>query len=277
MAEKTSIYQRYSDEVARLSIITIQTGTPPDDLTNYGPEVLVDDNPARLAKIESETGAWQFEFPAKQIIEVVGLIHHDFDEGADVKIQGNATAAWGAPAFSASIIVPAWLGVGSRRWPINPWLDLTEQAGYDATGFKFWRLVITGNSQDLQLGQVWFGLLKRRLDDDIQWDYIKTSNKRIIENKTAFGVSTIYARGTTEWKLEGGHLMSDVLQASLEEQWYDVDGRSHPWLLVPDGLTNRCYFVRYADTMRAVTHQVDDVHSHQFRVEEVARGLRPGE
>lgn len=273
---RTSIYQRYSDQVAKLATITIETGTPPVDLTNYGPQVLVDDNPARVAKIDSTTGAWLFTFLAAQRVDLIGLIHHDFDAGGNVRIQGNAINTWGAPSLNALITIPPWLGVGSR-WPLNPWLDLTGVAGYTTTGYQFWRLIITSNSQNLQLGQVWLSPTIRLLDDDLQWEYVQTPSKRVIENRTAFGVSTIYSRGTTEWKLQGGHLMSDALQALLEEQWYDVDGRSNPWLLVPNGDVNRCYFVRYADTMRGVTHIVDDVHSHQFNVEEVSRGLRPGE
>jgi len=278
MSEASAIYQRYSDEVGRLATITIETGVDPGD-PNYGPATLVDDNPAKVAKIDSTTGAWLFSYAAKQPVAIVALIHHAFDAGADVKIQGNATDDWlgsPGPAFEASLTIPAWLGTGAGRWPVNPWLDLTAQPGYDATGFQYWRLVITGNSQNLQLGQVWFGSAIRRLDPDLRWDFVRTRDKPIIENKTAFGVSTIYARGTTRWQLQGDHRVTDALEADLDTQWFEADGRAYPWLLVPDGLENRCALVRWAETNRAVTKHFLDVHDHRFVAEEVARGLRPG-
>lgn len=278
MSADSAIYQRHSDEVARLATITIETGVDPGD-SNYGPASLVDDNPAKVAKIDSTTGAWLFAYAAKQPIQIVALIHHDFDAGADVKIQGNATDDWTGspgPAFEASIVIPPWLGASPRRWPVNPWLDLTAQPGYDATGFQYWRLVITGNSQNLQLGQVWFGETIRRLDPDLQWNFVRSRETPLIENATAFGVATFYGRGTTRWRLEGDHRMTEALETALNEASFDTDGRVYPWLLVPDGLENRCYFVRWAETTRAVTKYFLDVYDQRFVVQEVSRGLRPG-
>lgn len=271
-----AVWHKYSDEVAKLATISIETGTPPDDLVNYGPNSLVDDNPARVAKIESTTGAWLFSYAAKQIIQDIGLIHHDFDAGANVKIQGNATNSWGTPAFSASITIPAWRGVGLRRWPTNPWLNLTTQVGYDATGFKFWRLVITGNSQNLQLGQVSFNQTLRRLDPDLAWNFQRILQKRYIENLTSYGVSTVYSRGTNEWRLDATHRMTDAMELSMVDQWFDNDGHAYPWMFVPVDGTNECFFVRWVAFERSHNILERGIIDHKFSVQEVSRGLRPG-
>jgi hypothetical protein len=271
-----AIWQKYSDNVAKDATITIQTGTPPSDLTNYGPEILVDDNPAKMAKIESTTGAWLFAYASKQIVEAIALIHHDFDAGADVKIQGNATDSWGAPTFSASITIPAWLGVGAGRWPVNAFLDLRTLPGYDATGFKYWRLVITSNSQNIQMGQIWLTDDVRPVEPGLGWDFQRVLQKRYIENQTAYGVKTIYSRGTNLWMLEAPHRMDDDDNAEMIDQWFDNDGRAYPWLFVPDSDVNDCYFVRWAGDSRIMRTLEADVVDHRFAIEEVARGLRPG-
>jgi hypothetical protein len=54
MASSQSIYQLYTDEIARSATITIETGVDPGD-TNYAPASLVDENPAKVAKIDSTT------------------------------------------------------------------------------------------------------------------------------------------------------------------------------------------------------------------------------
>lgn len=72
-----TIYQRLSDEVARnATSITIHTGGVSPEDENYGPDNLVDENPAKVAKIEATTGAWLFSYNAKQPIELAALIHH---------------------------------------------------------------------------------------------------------------------------------------------------------------------------------------------------------
>jgi hypothetical protein len=64
-----TIYNRIEDEVARLAEITIGTGTTPSD--PYGPEALVDENPALVAKIDSTTGRWVFQYDSPQRIDIV--------------------------------------------------------------------------------------------------------------------------------------------------------------------------------------------------------------
>jgi hypothetical protein len=275
------IYQRWSDNVARAATITIDTGADPLD-SHYGPAVLVDDNPAKVAKIDSTTGAWLFDFGAAKRVDLVGLIHHSFDAGADVTLQATNDVADFAtsppsPPFSASIVVPTWLGSGSGRWPVNPWLDLTAQAGYLASGWRYWRLLVVGNSQNLQLGQIWMSPTIRRFDPDVQWGVQRGQQRSLVQSRTAFGVDTIYARGTLRWSQSGQlRMTTDVYAADLETQWQDVEGRAKPWLLVPDGEVNVCYFVRWAGLDLQTQWAAPAIRDRQIQVEEVARGLRPG-
>jgi hypothetical protein len=295
-----TIYTHYSDEVARLAdTIEIENDTSPslsggDD---YAPEVLVDDNPAKVAKINETdggspavglvSGAWIFSYSAPQPIAVAGLIHHSFDEtesvspgspAPSVRLEGNSTSDFSNPEFSAAFTIPPWLGTGTGRWPQNPWLNLTEQSGYTAEGFQFWRLVIENNSQNIQLGQVVFGSTLRQFDPDLRWGLRINADKPQIENRTSFGVSTIYARGTTIWNQEADILLTDDMRDALEAHWYDVEGRARPWLLIPSGPGDptRCYLVRYTMTEIAEQWQTHETFSKRLQFQEVGRGLRPG-
>jgi hypothetical protein len=275
-----AMYSQVSDEVSRLATISIQTGTDPGD-PNYEPTSLVDENPAKAAKIASTTGAWLFTFASAQRIDLASLIHHDFDAGVSVHLQGNASNSWGSPTLDAAFTIPAWLGSGTSRWPVNPWLDLTTVPGYSTSGFQYWRLVITSNSQNLALGQTWFASLKRQLNPDLRWEFQRSIDKPIIENQTAWKVSTIYSRKTAIWSLDGDHLMDDALRDSLYAQFYDVDGRAHPWLFIPDAEVNASYLVRWKNPTRGpIKYSMGDSTTNlaqdHFAIEEVSRGMRLG-
>jgi hypothetical protein len=277
MASSQSIYQLYTDEIARSATITIETGVDPGD-TNYAPASLVDENPAKVAKIDSTTGAWLFDHGSAVDLQLVALIHHNFDAGANVKIQRDATNSWGAPSFEQAFTIPTWLGSGESRWPVNPWLDLTSDAQYDAGGWRYTRIVVTSNSQNLQLGEVWLGSTIRRLTPGIRYGFEKRFSRPLIENRTAYGVSTIYTRGTRIWRLGGDRRLSTGQIAALEAHWENVEGRVRPWLFIPDSITNEsgAYLVRYQDTDLGETFGEWQGLDQRFVIEEVGRGLRPG-
>ena len=273
--DRSGIYQYYTDNKGLNATFSIQLGTDPGD-PNYAADKLKDGNPARPAKIDSPTGAWMADLGTAYAIENTMLIHHTFDEGVLCLIQASDVPNnWGSPLFEAQITIPAWYGVGTGRWPVNPWLDLTEEPGWDAGGWQFWRLYVESNSQNLQLGQWLLHTPTRRLSNDLAWGFKKTTLKRQIENRTSFGVVTIYARGTNEVTIEGDHRMELVLANDVDLQFFNTEGRARSWGFVPDGSKNESFFGRWATQSREVTRQ--EAHfEHHFVFEETSRGLRFG-
>lgn len=269
----SAIYQRPGENVAQTATITIETGTDPGD-DNYGPDVLVDGNPAQVAKINSTTGAWLFDFGSAVQISLIALIHHCFAAGTDVKIQGNATNNWGTPSFEASITIPTWLGRTLSPWPVNPFRDLTGLSGLGA--YRYWRLVITGNDQNLQLGQVWMATTIRTFDRNYKWSYSQTTQSPAIRNRTAFGVDTIYARGTHRYRFTADQLPTSAFAAELRTTWIEGNGFASSWLFIPNPTVNEAFFVRWSGDTLALQHIFPNIFSQRLDIEEVSRGLRPG-
>lgn len=269
------LYQKYADNVAPLATITAPTGTVAS--APYGLTALVDDNPAKLFKFTTTSGSLQFAYVAKQPLQNVGLIHSNCDAGLTVQIMGDNAANWAAPAFSANITIPTWLATGTTRaWPINPWLDLEVQPGYSALGFFYWLLKFGTNSQAIQLGLPWLGATNRRLSPNIQWGTKPVEDKPAIENVTNARVSTIYSYGTSLWENEGDVRHTDAQRTAIREQWYDVDGRRLPFLLVPDGTKNVCYLVRWKTTSQEMQENFVNHTTMHLAFQELSRGLRPG-
>jgi len=283
-----TIYTLYTDEVARLASIIIENDTTPSlsGGADYGPLALVDDNPAKVAKInETSSGApavglvtngWVFAYPAKQPIELAALIHTTAT--GVVLLEGNHTPDFTAPAFSAAFALPPVLGTGDGRWPQNPYMVLSDKPGYDPAGFEYWRLEFIDQPQNIVVGEVRFHPAYYQFDPDLRWGLSVRSDKPQLESRTGFGVSTIYARGTTLWTQEADILLTDEMRAALETHWYDVEGRLRPWVIVPSGpiRADRAYLVRYAITEEAVRWDRPEITAQRLQFQEVGRGLRPG-
>jgi hypothetical protein len=267
---------RRSDNVALNATPSISAGTDPLD-SNYAATSLIDENPAKVAKILSTTGAWLLDFGSAQRVDLVALIHHNFDAGANVVIQANSSDSWGAPAFSCAITIPAWLGTGTGRWPVNPFKELVTATGYSSTGWRYWRILVTGNSQNLQLGQVILCSTIRTLDPNFDRGFSEIRKKPLIENKTSFLVSTIYILHTIIWLMTFfWNIAEDAIRNEIQAHWEDAGGRAYPWLFIPNGLENKCFYVRYTTTEEQMQRNYTNISKFTCSVEEAARGLRPG-
>lgn len=270
-----ALYSHYSDELARQAEITIETGTAED---TYGVERLVDDNPAHLFKANEDQVALQFTFAEKTVIGLLALIHSTLESDDEVVLEADDAADWVTPAFSAAFAQTGWVGAGVTRWPHNSWMRPDQEAGYDPTGYLNYRLTFgldTPLAQNLQLGQI-------RMHPTARSIYFDRGARRMrdkpnIENRTAFRVSTIYPRGTTLYSKSLAISALDSTQVvALETQWEDVDGRTYPWLWIPDASDPRCYLVRHQTTQEEFERVVRATSVRPLQIEEVGRGLRPG-
>jgi hypothetical protein len=277
MASVNLIYQKRSDEVARNATVTVSNPSADPD---YGEANLTDEYPAKLCKIEAVTGWIKLEYPAKQVIQLLALIHTTLDAGLTVYVEGNDTDTWATPSFRAPLVIPAWLGAGPTRWPVNPWVDLTAVTptlgAYDPTGFVFWRVNFSGtNSQDIHVGELWAGQTIRRMSPNISWGVKPRRTSLNIEHQTPWKVSTIYPRLSNIWSERGEVEATATLRTALKAHWDDVDGRSYPFLIVPDGTENDARLVRYETTEEEMELNFGSSKMNLSYVE-VARGLRPG-
>ena len=262
------VYGHYSDNVAPNATITIQSGTL---ASGYTAEAIADNNPAKPSILTGTTGAWQFAFAAAQRVDAVFLPMHNLNAGLEVRIQGHASAAWGAPSFNQAITIPTYR---EDAFPVGSWLDLTDKAGYLVGGYQYWRLVVVGvNSAPVAIGEFGLVRVKRVMDPNISWGVMEGEERKIVEHQTDYGVSTIYDLGVTKRRLTGDVDATDTMKAALRSWWRDARGRSNPFYIAPDGTVNDGLMVRFADTKLDVQLQQIDRNSINLGFEEVSRGL----
>lgn len=278
-----TILTSYQDEVGRLATVTIDIGTDPGD-DNYGPAVLVNDIPAQMAKINSTSGAWRLAYGAPQPVTFAALLHSNLDAGLDVVLQASAGGSPWTTDFEAPFVIPTWYAAGTtRKWPIQPWIDLTTQSGYNPSGYANYRLYVRGtNSENLQVGGLKLYSDHLRLTYDFREGLARTTRKPTITHRTAWQIATRYSRLTAIWSAEGNLLIPTSQLDELDAHFFENDGEAQPFVIVPNGLRNRCYFVTRSDgvqrdVVRFYREDLDEEWcEYPLSVVEVGRGVRPG-
>lgn len=261
------IYGRYSDNVVPSATLAVESGTGDPDYpaANLGDRVV-----AIPAQLSTTTGAWKLSYGVAQRIDVVAIPHHNLAAGLEVRFQGNAADAWGAPTLNALITIPAYRG---DSFPGGAWLDLTGVAGYSVAGFQYWRLVIVGvNTAAVKVGELVCLSQKRTLNPNISWGANRKDERPIIENVTDYLVSTIYDLGVTRRSIAGELDTTDVGLADVRTWWEDARGRARPFLLIPDESVNEAWFVRWEGDLNP-TLVLTDRNTIPLNFQEVSRGL----
>lgn len=263
-----ALYGRWSDNVApNATAINVGSGTEDPDYpaANLNNQIL-----AMPAKLTTTTGAWVFTFAAQQRIDLVAIPHHNLTAGLEVRIQGNATDNWGSPSLNTTITIPAYRGDG---FPPGAWKDLTGVSGYTTAGYQYWRLVVVGvNAAAVAISELFLISQKRTMNPNISWGVRMTEERPIIENRSDFGVSTIYDLGVTFRKLAGDMDTTDAGRDLIRTLFQDCRGRARQFFLVPDEDVNDAWIVRWANGFDP-TLQITNRNTIPLAFDEVSRGL----
>lgn len=268
------VYAHASDNVSPVSTgggtaWVVNTGTGDAD-PRYQPTSLADLLPGLPAKLTTTTGSWVRDFGSAGRVDWVMLPHHNLTAGLEVRIQGNATNSWGTPTLNAAIVIPTYR---EDRLPVGSWLDLTVQAGYTVSGFRYWRLVVVGtNGAAVQVGEFPLLRVKRTLNPNIEWEAHTPEDRRDTYHETNHGVETVYDRGVSIRRLEGDLDTTDAGLAAVKSWWRDAPGRGRPVYIVPDEDLNEAYMARFQNTIDP-TLVINDRNRMRLQWRECSRGL----
>lgn len=265
------LYSLPADQVADDATISVETGTA---VTGYPATALADGNLAKPAKLAETSGAWLFTFGAAQRVDWVALGPHNFDAGATVVVQGNASDSWGSPTLDTTITIPA---DDADDRAVCAWKDLTGVTGYTTDGFQYWRIGVTStNSAALALGEVWLSALARTvagaMGHNYKWDFDVAETRRVIEHETEYGVSTVYDLQTRQRTFRADLRVSDSGLAAWATWHRAMKGRVSPTVWIPDTTVNEAWWVRQALGW-SVRRRFTNLNELTFTLEELSHGL----
>lgn len=259
------LFQKPTDNIAAAGTVAVTSGT---EDTAYPAANLVDLNPAKPAKLTTTTGAWRWDFGSAVNVDFVAIIHHNLDAGLNVRIQGNAADAWGAPTIDQAITIPTYR---SDEFPVNPFKDLT---GIAPRSFRYWRLVIVGvNSAAVQIGEVWISATKRTLAVNIRWNYEENDDQPLIEHLTDFHVRTVYTYGVSIRRFVAQLTTTNAGALEIYDWWRSCRGRAHPMLIALDADVNDCMMARFNMSFLKSNREFTDYNPIDLDLLEVSRGL----
>lgn len=146
--------------VARSSWNVAATGalTQQDGVANalYPVSRAVDRDPATATKsTTTDDYALQWDWTLPQRVDGVWIPMYNMPAGTVVHFQLDAGASWAgspatAPTVDATVTVPAYGG----DLPRGLFLNITEAAGYSASGFRYGRLYVPNPSQVTAIGEI---------------------------------------------------------------------------------------------------------------------------
>lgn len=236
----TVFYQYPSDNVAgAYSTIGVNTGSEDPD---YPAANLVDGRPGRPAKLTTGDGSWVLDFGAPQRIDLVALGPHNL---AAATLEGHSANVWTAPDFAADFVIEAPSADGHSR---NAWLDLTQVPYYSASGFRYWRLVVSTGSggPDAAVGEVWLSAALRTMPRAYALGFTVSEVAPSILHRTEFLVPMVYALGSRERRLALTFRLTEAGAATLREWYRAMQGPGLTGLFVPDAAVNDAWWVRHA-------------------------------
>lgn len=163
-------------------------------------------------------------------IEGLLVVVHTLYEGQTLTVQGNATNAWGAPAFSQAITIGAYQG----GLPNNVLVDLRATT-LATLGYRYVSLLlpdhVTGGHA---IGEVCWISRWTAPSVSAGWPVQRSDVRRISVNATSYGVAHVIDRGVRQRRLR---LHFAALSDADRALWLALvreAGASLPWVLVLD-------------------------------------------
>lgn len=233
------IYQHPGDNIAGSAVITVASGS---EDSAYPVAYLTDGRITRPMKFTSQTGTLLFTFAGAQRVDLFALGPHNLDAALAVTLKGNTVdSGWGSPAFSVAVTIPA---TDEDDLKPCPFVDLTQAAGYSATGWQYWRLEIAGtNSVPIQLGEVWMSQLKRTFTNPYRWDFEIDEDRLIEEHETEYGTLVIYDLQIRRRKFKATFPANDTVVDEIRRWHRAMRGRVNKTVFIPNDSTNEAWWI----------------------------------
>lgn len=271
---QTAYYARPADD-----LLTGATVSSPDADPAYPAANLIGENAANPAKLLTNTGRWVMQATAAVQPLYAVLIYQYLDSGLDVRIEGNGSDTWGAPAYSKTFTIPGKRLDGPT---FQPWTsNVTLRLDPPPTAQPYWSLHIVGtNSQPAAVGRLLLLPDPRTVRFLIAESYEESEayDTQIVQ-PTELGVETVYDLGGPRRGVAGVTPVTDAAGLPLQEAadfralWQTVTGQLHPFVLWPFGLSGEPWLVRFTAGLSTRRHGGAREQYWPFAVKEVSRGM----
>lgn len=266
----TFLYGHPSDNLLTTSVATVNSGI---EDASYPAANIFDAQPHRPAKLLTTSGSWAFDLTTAKRVDLVSVVHPNFDAGLAVQIQLHTANAWGAPDVSQAFTIPARY---ADLYPVNVWLDLASLIPVDANRTRRWiRLNVSGvNSAALSVGEFVAYSTKRSLD--IKWGSDRGLDRPAIVHDTDYLIRRVFPFGVSNRTLQADVADPDNATITALDTWFrDANGVAKPFIIVPHTADPDAWYVTFANPKKAYKRSRMNVNAATIEFKEAGRGLYP--
>lgn len=241
----------------------------------YPATYINNERPEKPAKLTTTSGAWSADLLTAQRVDVVAIIHHNFDAYTDVRFQMSDTPTWLAPKVDLPFAVPTRYQDG---FTVNVWLDLTQLVvDIPTRTARYLRLVQNSvNSAPLSVGEWVAYRFKRDLGiRGISYGAIRGLRRPAIiqETETLVRRMLIYGNTVRTLSCQVNSTMGD--QLAIEEWFRAAQGVGRPFLIVPNSDDIDSMLAGFHDDLVGFTRAHQQSNMATLNFQEWSRGLYP--
>lgn len=138
------------------------------------------------------------DFGTPTRVDEVYIFAHTFDAALNLRVQMNATNAWGSPSVDVPVTIPT-ARLDGRSYHLR--IDLT---GYSVAARTLRYLSIANlaaNSVTVAIGEVYLVGVTRRLGRNVRFGFTEPRDRIVNRQPSKKGVATRYDTGTVEQRL----------------------------------------------------------------------------
>lgn len=222
---------RYSHPLDNLlRTATSVTVTLANELPQYEAENLSNGDPSDPFKADAGTVRVVWGWAAAVFPQVVALLNSNLDVAArwqgsnDPDFDGSPgpdiDVAFGIPVYNAQ-----------TGFFTSPWLDMSAYAAR-----QYWSLLVTGNTLDVIVGEMWLGSTIRDLSHHLRLDGSEYGlDSHTVTHETGYGVDLSYEQSTERESVGGTlYLESEAEFGQIKTLAQATHRSSRPFLFIPD-------------------------------------------
>jgi hypothetical protein len=261
-------YSHPRDQLLRTA--TSVTVSLANALTDYGAENLSIGDPAHPFKADAGTVRVVWGWASPVFPKLIALLNSNLDVAA--RWQGHTSSDFDGspgPDIDVAFGVPAYNA--QTGFFTSPWLNMSA---YEAK--PFWSLLVTANTLDAIVGELWAGSDIRDVAHHLLLDGASLNlDSNAVIHQTGYGVDLSYEQTTERESMTGQLYLETPAEHAAVRAWVQAARRNaRPCVVVPDVDVDDAWHVKLTEAVFAVKPTVPGASAQAPEQAEVMLGFR---
>jgi len=232
--------------------------------TIYVKEHLYNNRPSKPFRFTDKNDEWiKVDFGAAQKLTHISIFNHDLTDAVDLRLQGNAADAWGAPTYNQALT----------------WQEYSLYRHFNET-FRWWRLFVDDptNTSYPQIGELFIGEHCEFSNGYVQPDWQQNLHFAIAGEETYFKQNwDYYLSDCKSFDIKIQNLNDPANIDDLETFFRSIGGSAGRFVFIPHDDYPYCYLVKIENKdipNLQIVRGDNDLNEWTMTLKTLVRGIR---